>query len=52
MYHGWGQQRKYFEGWYFKIVDPSERFAFALIPGISYGKDGETHAFIQVLDGK
>ncbi|HMO38792.1 MAG TPA: tocopherol cyclase family protein [Saprospiraceae bacterium] len=52
MYHGWGQQRKYFEGWYFKIVDPGERFAFALIPGISYGKDGETHAFIQVLDGK
>ncbi|MBK7869980.1 MAG: hypothetical protein IPJ74_04445 [Saprospiraceae bacterium] len=52
MYHGWGKSRNYFEGWYFKIVDPAERFAFAIIPGISYGKDGETHAFIQVLDGK
>jgi len=52
MYHGWGKQHNYFEGWYFKIVDPQERFVFALIPGISYGKNGEAHAFIQLLDGK
>ncbi len=52
MYHGWGKSRNYFEGWYFKIVDPTERFAFAIIPGISYGKDGAAHAFIQVLDGR
>lgn len=52
MYHGWGKQRNYFEGWYFKIVDPAERFAFALIPGISYTRNDESHAFIQVLDGK
>lgn len=52
MYHGWGKHRNYFEGWYFKIVDPAERFVFAIIPGISYGKNGESHAFIQVLDGK
>ncbi|MFN7119728.1 MAG: tocopherol cyclase family protein [Saprospiraceae bacterium] len=52
MYHGWGKQRNYFEGWYFKIVDPTERFVFAIIPGISKGKNGEAHAFIQVLDGK
>lgn len=52
MYHGWGKSRNYFEGWYFKIVDPAERFAFAIIPGISFGKDGEAHAFIQLLDGK
>ena len=52
MYHGWGRTRKYFEGWYFKIVDPLEQYAFAIIPGISYGKTGEAHAFIQVLDGK
>lgn len=52
MYHGWGKMRNYFEGWYFKIVDPSERFAFAVIPGIAYDKNGATHAFIQVLDGK
>lgn len=52
MYHGWGKQRNYFEGWYFKIVDPKERFAFAIIPGISYNEKGEAHAFIQLLDGK
>lgn len=51
-YHGWGRRRNYFEGWYFKIIDPAERYAFAVIPGISMGKDGVQHAFIQVLDGK
>ncbi|MCO6478692.1 MAG: hypothetical protein J5I94_18810 [Phaeodactylibacter sp.] len=51
-YHGWGRRRNYFEGWYFKIVDPAQRYAFAVIPGISMGKDGVQHAFIQVLDGK
>lgn len=52
MYHGWGRSKKYFEGWYFKIVDITEGAAFAFIPGISMGKNGESHAFIQVLDGK
>ncbi len=52
MYHGWGRRRNYFEGWYCKIVDPEERFAFAFIPGISMDADGNQHAFIQVLDGK
>jgi hypothetical protein len=52
MYHGWGQKKSYFEGWYFKLVDAAGRFAFAVIPGISKGKDGVQHAFIQVLDGK
>ena len=52
MYHGWGRTESYFEGWYFKIVDAPERYAFAFIPGISMGKTGENHAFIQVLDGK
>jgi tocopherol cyclase len=52
MYHGWGRSKNYFEGWYFKIVDVTERYAFAFIPGISMGKTGESHAFIQVLDGK
>jgi tocopherol cyclase len=33
-------------------VDATERYAFAFIPGISMGKTGESHAFIQVLDGK
>ncbi len=50
-YHGWGKTSNYFEGWYFKIVDPTEQHILAVIPGISLGKDGEQHAFIQVLDG-
>lgn len=52
MYHGWGKKRNYFEGWYIKIVDPTERFAFAFIPGISFDAEGKTHAFLQVMDGK
>ncbi len=52
MYHGWGRHKRYFEGWYFKMVDPAEQYAFAIIPGISYGAGGSAHAFIQVLDGK
>jgi hypothetical protein len=51
MYHGWGRTHNYFEGWYFKIVDPSGQYVFAIIPGVSYAKDGVAHAFIQVLDG-
>ena len=52
MYHGWDKKKKYFEGWYFKIVSKDERHAFAFIPGISFGEDGTSHAFIQVLNGK
>lgn len=52
MYHGWGNSRSYFEGWYIKIVDNTEGYAFAFIPGISMSPDGTSHAFIQVLDGK
>lgn len=52
MYHGWGREKKYFEGWYFKIVDPTEQYAFAIIPGIAMETDGSKKAFIQVLDGK
>lgn len=52
MYHGWGRNSGYFEGWYFKIVDASEQHVFAVIPGISKEKNGGSHAFIQVLDGK
>jgi hypothetical protein len=24
VYHGWGRKRKFFEGWYYKIVDNSQ----------------------------
>jgi hypothetical protein len=52
MFHGWGKDNGYFEGWYFKLVDAAERIVFAVIPGLSRGLDGRHHAFIQVLDGK
>ena len=50
-FQGWGRRRSYFEGWYYKLVVPERRLAYALIPGISYGPGGEGHAFLQVLDG-
>ncbi len=52
MYQGWGNTRRYFEGWYFKVVNASETEAYAFIPGIAMEESGESHAFIQLLDGK
>jgi tocopherol cyclase len=51
-YHGWGRSKKYFEGWYYKIVSADEQHAFAFIPGIAMDENGKQHAFVQVLDGK
>lgn len=51
-YHGWGKRSGYFEGWYYKLVDPSGEHVLALIPGIAYDEEGDGHAFIQQLDGK
>ncbi|MFO7617246.1 MAG: tocopherol cyclase family protein [Bacteroidales bacterium] len=52
LYHGWGRTRRFFEGWYFKVVNAAEDCAFAFIPGIAMNERGERHAFVQVLDGK
>jgi len=51
VYQGWGIKRRYFEGWYFKLVNASETKAYAFIPGIAMEETGESHAFIQLLDG-
>jgi hypothetical protein len=52
MFQGWGRNRRYFEGWYFKIVSADRRTAMAFIPGISFSSDGlERHAFVQVMFG-
>jgi len=51
-YHGWGRSKKYFEGWYYKVITADEKQAFAFIPGIAMDINGRTHAFIQILDGK
>lgn len=51
MYHGWGREKRYFEGWYFKLATADSKQVFAVIPGISKDSNGRQHAFIQVLDG-
>ena len=51
-YHGWGKTKKYFEGWYYKVVNAAEDRAFAFIPGIAMNERGEKQAFVQVLDGR
>jgi tocopherol cyclase len=52
IYQGWGNKKRYFEGWYFKVVNASETKAFAFIPGIAMEESGVSHAFVQLLDGK
>jgi len=51
-YQGWGKTRRYFEGWYFKVVTADESHAFAFIPGIAMDRNGVRQAFVQVMDGK
>ncbi|MEP6647143.1 MAG: tocopherol cyclase family protein [Saprospiraceae bacterium] len=51
-YHGWSKTRRYFEGWYYKVVNAAEDKAFAIIPGIAMDDQGVQQAFIQVLDGR
>jgi len=51
-YHGWGRSKRFFEGWYYKLVSVNEAHAFAIIPGIAMDENGQKQAFIQVLDGK
>ncbi|MDF1695663.1 MAG: tocopherol cyclase family protein [Saprospiraceae bacterium] len=51
IFQGEGKRKKYFEGWYYKIVHQSGDHAFALIPGISIESKKDKHAFIQLMDG-
>jgi tocopherol cyclase len=51
-YHGHRRRPPFFEGWYFKLVDASQRARWAVIPGVFLSDDPEQHhAFVQVLDG-
>ena len=50
-FQGARQRRGYFEGYYFKVVDPDLDLALALIPGVSFDERGAGHAFVQVIDG-
>ena len=44
------QRPPFFEGWYFKVIDATERHRFAFIPGIFWS--GRPHSFVQVNDGE
>lgn len=48
VFQGSLRRRRYFEGWYFKLVFPDEHFA--LIPGVSLSP-GDRHAFVQLIRG-
>lgn len=52
IFQGNKKKRKYFEGWYFKMVSEDESSILSVIPGISLSENGDKkHAFIQVIDG-
>ena len=52
IFQGNKKKRKYFEGWYFKMVAEDGSSILSVIPGISLSGDGsEQHAFIQIING-
>ncbi|MCO5206913.1 MAG: tocopherol cyclase family protein [Anaerolineae bacterium] len=52
-YHGHKQSPPFFEGWYFKLVDATAQYSWAVIPGIYKGVDpAHSQAFVMVLDGR
>lgn len=51
-YHGGSKNRNFFEGVYYKLIGNDLKEAYAIIPGVSFGKDKKnSHAFIQVFNG-
>ncbi|PAV13007.1 hypothetical protein ASJ81_19185 [Methanosarcina spelaei] len=53
IFHGRRKNKDFFEGWYFKMVDYSEKRAYAVIPGVSIARDPlKSHAFIMFLDAR
>ncbi len=51
IFQGRRKTRSYFEGWYYKIINSEEDEIYAIIPGISYDKNGKGTAFIQFFNG-
>lgn len=52
IYHGNKRCSNYFEGWYFKLVQPKTGYVIAIIPGIFKSNNkGASHSFVQILDG-
>lgn len=53
LFQGNTKKKKYFEGWYFKMVSADGASILSVIPGLSLSQNGEKqHAFIQIIDGK
>lgn len=50
-FHGHGKTRRFFEGWYLKLVSADRSQRWAVIPGVFLGPEGGGEAFVQVLDG-
>ncbi len=51
LYQGAKSMKGYFEGWYYKFADKDGKNIGALIPGVSFDKEGKnSHAFIQFID--
>ncbi|KKH87574.1 hypothetical protein DU79_19620 [Methanosarcina mazei] len=49
IFHGRRKEKNFFEGWYFKVVDHSEKNACAVIPGVSItGDPSKSHAFVML----
>jgi hypothetical protein len=52
VYHGKNKKLNFFEGWYFKLVQPRTGNTYCFIPGVFItSKEGQSHSFIQVLKG-
>lgn len=53
IFHGRRKKKDFFEGWYFKMVDRSEKNAYAIIPGVSIARDPlKSHAFVMFMDAR
>ena len=51
-YHGFGKSGPFFEGWYFKLINPDGSQRWTIIPGVYIGaKPEDSHSFIQVMNG-
>ena len=51
-YHGFGRRGPFFEGWYYKLINPEGDQRWTIIPGVYIGaKPEDSHSFIQVMDG-
>jgi hypothetical protein len=52
IFQGTYQNSKYFEGWFFKLIDPQRKTILAIIPGIFYGTNiNISKAFVQIFWG-